>query len=70
MRSLSNHGGKRSGVGRPSGSRGEDTRTAVVKFRVHPKEKAELQRRAAKRNMTVSEYMLHCSLSGRDDDIN
>lgn len=70
MRALGNHGGKRSGVGRPAGSASTNSRTALVKLRVHPDEKSELQRRAAKRNMSVSEYMLSCALAGKDDDVN
>lgn len=57
-------------TGRPQGTKKRDSRTVRVYVRVHPDEKAELERRAARRKMSVSEYLLSCSLEGKDEDAN
>ena len=58
-------GGARKGAGRPTGSKKDDSRNLHVKVRVTGKEKAEIQRRAANRKVSVSEYLLVCALSGK-----
>jgi hypothetical protein len=50
--------------GRPAGTIKRDSRTQRVYVRLHPREKQELERRAAARKMSVSEYILVMTLSG------
>lgn len=61
---------KKSNAGRPHGTKKRDSRTRRVYVRVHPDEEAELKRRAARRGMSVSEYLLISSLGGKDEDAN
>jgi len=57
-------------TGRPQGTTKRDSRTLRVYVRVHPNEKRELKRRADRRKMSVSQYLLFCSLEGKDEDAN
>jgi len=60
------HGGKRTGSGGPKGPRPK-TATDVIQIRVSPHEKQCIEERAARRGMSVTEYIKSCTLMGRDD---
>ena len=51
-------------MARPVGTRKRDSRTVRVYVRLHPKEKQELERRAAAQGVSMREYLLTCALSG------
>lgn len=56
-------GGKRKNqTGRPKGSFKAETKTQSVYIRVTPEEKLKIQKRAAKENLSVSEFILQKSI--------
>jgi hypothetical protein len=59
------HGGKRSGAGGPKGPRPK-TATDVIQIRVAPSEKKVIEERAARRGMSVTEYIKDRTMMGRD----
>lgn len=64
---MTNHGGKRKGAGGPKGPRPK-TATAVIQIRVSPHEKKCIEDRAARLNMSVTEFIKDRTLSGRDGE--
>ena len=60
-------GGKRKGAGGPKGPRPRSA-TKVIQIRVSPHEKQVLQDRAARRGMSVTEFIKGRTLAGRDDE--
>ena len=60
------HGGKRKGAGGPKGPRPK-TATGVIQIRVSPHEKSVIEERAARRGVSVTEFIKTCTLAGRND---
>lgn len=59
------HGGKRKGAGGPKGPRPK-TATDVIQIRVSPHEKQCIEDRAARRGVSVTEFIKERTLMGRD----